>query len=246
MLIDELNEMKGGIAVLIDPDKTSQKSDLESLVQKIHLLNPSFIFIGGSTVDEADFNRCIASLKELTSIPVVIFPGSFQQLSDRADGILFLSLVSGRNPDYLIGHQVQAAPHLKKMSVEVIPTAYLLVDGGRNSSVAYVSQTTPIPYEQTTIAINTSIAGEMMGMKAVFLDAGSGARKSVSAKMISEVKKNIDVPLIVGGGIRSVEEYEAAKEAGANLIVIGNKVEENTDFLLDLMNITKEKNFTSK
>ncbi|MBN4070947.1 geranylgeranylglyceryl phosphate synthase family protein, partial [Crocinitomix catalasitica] len=161
------------------------------------------------------------------------------QLSETADGILFLSLISGRNPDYLIGHQIQAAHHLKKMDIEVVPTAYLLVEGGKNSSVAYVSQTTPIPADQSTIAVNTAIAGEMMGMKAVFLDAGSGAKKSVVKEMIEEVKENIDVPLIVGGGIRSIDEVNAAKIAGANLIVIGNKIEEDIDFLLDLMSIRK-------
>ena len=244
-LINQLQELEGGLAILIDPDKTNQRSELEPLVEKVNLLDPAFIFVGGSTVDEDDFENCIVVLKELTDIPVIIFPGSFRQLSDKADGILFLSLVSGRNPDYLIGHQVEAAPHLRKMNVEVMPTAYLLIDGGKNSSVAYVSQTTPIPNDQTTIAINTSIAGEMMGMQAVFLDAGSGAKNTVSPSMISDVKQNIDVPLIVGGGIRSVEDYEAAKGAGANLIVIGNKIEEDMDFLLDLMNITIKENFTS-
>ncbi len=245
-IYDILRRTTGQIAVLVDPDKTSRLDDLKSLVDKINRLQPAFIFVGGSTVGEKDFHFCLVNLKKLTTIPLVIFPGSFNQLSETADGILFLSLISGRNPDYLIGHQIQAAHHLKKMDVEVIPTAYLLIEGGKNSSVAYVSQTTPIPTDQSSIAVNTAIAGEMMGMKAVFLDAGSGARKSVVAEMIREVKENITVPLIVGGGIRSIEQVKAAQNAGANVIVIGNKIEEDLDFLLDLMSITKSSGISSE
>jgi geranylgeranylglyceryl phosphate synthase family protein len=152
---------------------------------------------------------------------------------------LFLSLISGRNPDYLIGHHVEAAHLLKKMQLEIIPTAYLLIDGGKNSSVQYVSQTTPIPADQESIALKTAIAGEMLGLKTIFLDAGSGALNPVPAKMIREVKKNISVPLIVGGGLRTVQDVENAFKAGADVVVVGNKIEEDTDFLLELMLVQK-------
>lgn len=229
------------LAILIDPDKNSSEATLISLIQKINLLNPCFIFIGGSTVDAIDFNTCISTIKKNCQIPIVIFPGSHVQINDKADAILFLSLISGRNPDFLIGHQVEAAPILKNLNLEVIPTAYMLIDGGKNSSVAYVSQTSPIPSDQLSIAINTAIAGELMGMQAIFMDAGSGALNPVSDKMIHSVKQNISIPLIIGGGLKSIEEVENALNAGADIAVIGNKIEENIDFLLDLMHIEYNK-----
>jgi len=223
------------LAVLIDPDKTNDFESLNALISKVSSLNPAFIFIGGSTVNTDDFKKSIDIIKKLTSIPVVIFPGDHNQIDKKADGILFLSLLSGRNPDYLIGHQVQSAHLLKKMDIEVIPTAYMLIDGGKNSSVAYVSQTRPIPNDQNSIAVHTAIAGELLGFQCVFMDAGSGAKNPVPFEMIKEVKDNIDIPLIIGGGIKSIEELDKAYSAGADLIVIGNKIEEDTDFLLDLI-----------
>lgn len=225
------------IAILIDPDKNNSAETLLPLIEKINVLNPSFIFIGGSTVDQTDFKNCISVLKRNTAIPLVIFPGSHLQIDEQADAILFLSLVSGRNPDFLIGHQVEAAPILKNLNLEIIPTAYMLIDGGKNSSVAYVSQTSPIPRDQNSIAVNTAIAGELMGMKTVFMDAGSGAIHSISPQMIADVKENINIPLIIGGGLKSIDEVETVLNAGADIAVIGNRIEENIDFLLDLMSI---------
>lgn len=227
------------IAVLIDPEKNQDGEKFCHLLDKINILKPSFIFVGGSTVGVTEFNKTVEVIKQRTSIPLIIFPGSHNQIHEKADGILFLSLISGRNPDYLIGHHVEAAHLLKKMNVEVIPTGYVLIDGGKNSSVQYVSQTTPIPSDQDNIAIKTAIAGEMLGMKTIFLDAGSGALNPVPARMIREVKKNINVPLIVGGGLRTSAQVEAAFKAGADLIVIGNKIEEDMDFLLELMTVIK-------
>ncbi|MEZ4922651.1 MAG: geranylgeranylglyceryl/heptaprenylglyceryl phosphate synthase [Crocinitomicaceae bacterium] len=229
------------LAILIDPDKTKAHSELENLLEKIKALKPTFIFVGGSTVDAQDIDQCIAFIKKHTAIPVVIFPGSHQQVNEKADAILFLSLLSGRNPDYLIGHQVESAHLLKKMQLETISTAYLLIDGGKNSSVAYVSQTSPIPSDQEGIAIKTAIAGEMLGFKCVFMDAGSGAINPVPVKMIKAVRSNIQLPIIIGGGIRSIEELDHAYEAGANLVVIGNKIEEDSDFLLDLIGYSEMK-----
>jgi len=236
-ILELLKSKQKQIAILIDPEKHNSEVKLLELVAKINLLNPSFIFVGGSTVNATDFKSCVSILKENTSIPLVIFPGSHIQIDKKADAILFLSLISGRNPDFLIGHQVQAAHKLKQLDIEIIPTAYMLIDGGKNSSVAYVSQTSPIPADQISIAVNTAIAGELMGMKAIFMDAGSGAINSVSTEMITEVSNNISVPLIIGGGLKTIIEIENALNAGASVAVIGNKIEENVDFLLDLMNL---------
>lgn len=233
-IISILQSKRKKLAILIDPDKTNRVEELTDLVKKIEFVKPAFIFVGGSTVDQNDFSNCISTLKELTNIPVVIFPGGHQQLSEKADGILFLSLISGRNPDYLIGHQVQSAHRLKKMAIETIPTGYLLIDGGNHSSVAYVSQTTPIPRNQNSIAVNTAIAGETLGFSAIFMDAGSGANHPVPVEMIKDVKNNISVPLIIGGGMTSTEQIGSAFEAGADVVVIGNKIEQEIDFLLDL------------
>ena len=228
------------LAILIDPDKQKNNAEFLDLIKKINLLNPSFIFVGGSTVNKDDFELCITTIKTHSNLPVVIFPGSHNQISANADGILFLSLISGRNPDYLVGHQIEAAPFLKKMDLEVLPTAYLLIDGGTNSAVAYVSQTTPIPADQISIAINTAIAGEMLGKQLIFMDAGSGAKNAISTQMISDVKQNINIPLIIGGGIKDIEGVNKAFNAGADVVVIGNKIEEDVDFLLDLIQLNKQ------
>lgn len=233
-LYNILNDGHKKVAVLIDPDKMNREQELLPLIEKIEVLQPSFIFIGGSTVDPTDFETGLHVIKKHTNIPVIIFPGSSQQVSAQADGILFLSLISGRNPDFLIGHQVESAHAIKKMNIEVIPTGYLLIDGGKTSSVSYVSQTTPIPFDQTRIAVNTAIAGEMLGLKAIFMDAGSGANNTVSDQMIRAVKENTNVPLIIGGGIKTTAEMQRALGAGADLVVIGNRIEEDTDFLLDI------------
>ncbi|MBI3133936.1 MAG: geranylgeranylglyceryl/heptaprenylglyceryl phosphate synthase [Bacteroidetes bacterium] len=236
------NNRQRNLAVLIDPDKNKDARLLVKLLQKIDALKPAFIFVGGSTVDASTFNQCIEVIKKNTAIPVVIFPGSHNQIHEKADAILFLSLISGRNPDYLIGHHVEAAHLLKNMKLEVIPTGYLLIDGGKNSSVQYVSQTTPIPADQESIAVKTAIAGELLGMKTIFLDAGSGALNPVPAQMIQAVKKNTSLPLIVGGGLRSAADVEAAFNAGADVVVVGNKIEEDMDFLLELMLVQKKQN----
>jgi len=238
--VSDIFKMRGRkLAVLIDPDKTNSIAKLKSLTEKINFLSPTFIFVGGSTVEENDFDQCIRQLKSLTKIPLVIFPGAYHHIHPEADGILFLSLISGRNPDFLIGHQVQSAHRLRQMNVDVIPTGYLLIDGGVHSSVAYVSQTTPIPVDQVGIAVNTAIAGEMLGLSAIFLDAGSGAKNVVPEKMISAVRQSIKVPLIIGGGIRNLAHVESAFQSGADVVVIGNRIEEDSDFLLDLCNVEK-------
>lgn len=223
------------IAVLIDPEKNQNRATLDRLINRIQASNIDFVFVGGSTVTEEEFSFTISYLKENIALPIVIFPGSSHQISNEADGILLLNLISGRNPDFLIGHHVSAAQKIATSDLEVISTSYLLIDGGSQSSVAYISQTTPIPQHQISITYKTALAGKLIGHKALFLDAGSGAHDSVSLEIVQEMKK-LNQPLIVGGGIRSIKQIEQLHEYGANVVVIGNKIEEDLDFLLDIRN----------
>ena len=183
---------------------------------------------------KANFEATIESIKLQCNIPVVIFPGSNYQLSNKADAVLFLSLISGRNPEYLIGQQVMAAPAIKQMGLEAISTGYILVDGGRTSSTSYITQTMPVPHDKIDLAIATAQAGELLGMKLIYLEAGSGAKKPISAEMIAAVKRNISVPLIVGGGIRTSEQAEEICKAGADILVVGNALEETPGLLMDI------------
>lgn len=233
-VFNKISTQKGQVAVLIDPEKSLDVGYLNELVKKAEFAKVDYFFVGGSTVTHTQFEDCIRILKSLTSIPIVIFPGASHQISKHADAILFLSLISGRNPDFLIGHQVQAASELHEMDIEIIPTGYILVDGGRKTSVQYVSQTSPIPQDQFTIARNTAIAGSMMGNSILYFDAGSGAHTSVPDIWIKEISTMTNSPIIVGGGIRSLEKLNQFKQSGANVIVIGNHIEENIDFLTDI------------
>lgn len=221
------------IAILIDPEKCQDEALLLLLLNKIKFAKVDFIFIGGSTVTREEMQNTVAFIKHNTSIPLVIFPGASHQVSKDADALLYLSLISGRNPDYLIGHHVQSASELEKLNLEIIPTAYILIDGGTKSSVAYVSQTTPIPRDHLSILKNTALAGKFLGHKLLYLDAGSGAIHSVPTKMIQEIK-SLNLPIIVGGGVSDLQTINDMHEAGANIVVIGNKLEENIDFLLDI------------
>jgi putative glycerol-1-phosphate prenyltransferase len=229
------------LGILVDPEKTNTADQIRLFTEKVNLLKPAFILVGGSTVSKREMDNCIQNLKQYTTSKLVIFPGSHQQVNEHADGILFLSLISGRNPDYLIGHQVESACLVRELKLEAIPTGYILIEGGAVSAVSYISQTSPIPADQYSIAIKTAIAGELLGLQSIFLDAGSGAKHSVSPEMIRQVKKNITVPLIVGGGIKSISGIESCFDAGADLVVIGNKIEDDIDFLLDLVNLYGEK-----
>lgn len=222
---------KGQIAVLIDPDKIEFQRGISELVKKCEFAKVDFIFVGGSTVLKKDFEKVMNWIRSTeTEIPIVIFPGSSQQISEEADAILYLSLVSGRNPDFLIGHHIQSANELFDMDIEVIPTSYLLIDGGTKSSVAYVSQTTPIPSQNRSIISTTAKAGILLGQKLLYLDAGSGAKNHVPRQTISDLVK-LNTPIVVGGGIRTKEDLDELREA--NVIVIGNKIEDDIDFLLD-------------
>jgi putative glycerol-1-phosphate prenyltransferase len=176
----------------------------------------------------------IREIKSSSDIPVILFPGSTMQIDKQADGILFLSLISGRNPELLIGQHVIAAPILKNSGLEILPTGYMLISNERNSSVAYMSNTAPIPPDKFSVAASTAMAGEMLGLKAIYLDAGSGAPEIIPPRLIAAVRKNINIPLIAGGGINSVAKAKRVLDSGADLIVIGNAVEKNPDLMIGI------------
>ncbi|AEA42710.1 geranylgeranylglyceryl/heptaprenylglyceryl phosphate synthase [Fluviicola taffensis] len=233
-ILKRIQSKSGQLALLIDPDKTKDEHYLIQLIKKAEFAHIDFFFVGGSTVTRKEIEKVVSFLKQHSKIPVVLFPGSSNQLSEQADALLFLNLLSGRNPDFLIGHHVTCAEEVLEMGIEVIPTSYLLIDGGKMTSVAYVSQTTPIPSQNTSISLKTSIAGYLMGQQLTYFDAGSGALNAVPVNLIEELKQKINTPIIVGGGVRSIEQIESYKKVGANVIVIGTKIEENSDFLLDI------------
>ena len=224
-------ERKKNIALLLDPDKVTDKS-IESTVASAGSSNADYIFVGGS-LTFTDPAELIDRIKEKTDIPVILFPGNLLQLNDRADRIMLLSLISGRNPELLVGNHVIAAPFLKKIKSRVIPVGYILVNCGERTSVEYMSQTDSIPSGKTDIAVATALAGEMLGLKVIYLEAGSGADNHVPLNMISQVRENIDIPLIVGGGIRSGDAAREIFNAGADIIVLGNGCEENSKLLAE-------------
>nr|4JEJ_A Chain A, Geranylgeranylglyceryl phosphate synthase [Flavobacterium johnsoniae UW101] len=217
------------LAILLDPDKIVWEN-LDHLLLKINQSPATHIFVGGSIVESTIIEDLIAQLKQKTRLPVVIFPGDPSQISPKADAILFLSLLSGRNPDYLIEYQVQAAPILKKTNLEVISTGYILIESGNETAVARVSKTEPLNRENFDLALATAQAGEMLGSKLIYLEAGSGAKKPVPLEMISVISQNVEIPIIVGGGIVDLHGIKKAYNAGADLVVIGTAFENDSHF----------------
>ena len=218
------------LAVLIDPDKPTD-AQIISIIDKAKAADVDFFFVGGSLLVTDSLDHCIKLIKEHCDIPVLIFPGNSLQISKYCDGFLLLSLISGRNPEMLIGRHVIAAPYLKLYGNEIIPTGYMLIDSGKATSVTYMSDTTPIPHDKDDIAMCTAIAGEMLGLKLIYLEAGSGALMPVSTSMISKVSQMIKIPLIVGGGIKTPEMAADALKAGADVIVIGTAFEKEPELL---------------
>lgn len=217
------------LAVLIDPEKTSIEQ-LPTLVKLIHQSIATHIFVGGSTDQHNTIEPVIVALKKATMLPIIIFPGSANQVSKKADGILFLSLISGRNPEYLIEQQVQSAIQIKESSLEVLPTGYILVDGGKESAVERVSSSKPICQTNSELILRTALAGEFSGKKIIYLEAGSGAKTPVKSSIISLVKENLTIPIIIGGGIQTVHQLTTAYTAGADLVVIGTAFEKDPAF----------------
>jgi putative glycerol-1-phosphate prenyltransferase len=225
---------KKSIAILVDPDKIDDTARLNNLLRLASESCVDYFFVGGSLITTTNLSEVVKQIKDTVSIPVVLFPGSSLQIDSSADAILFLSLISGRNPDFLIGQHVVAAPILKNNRIEVLPTGYILINSGKTTSAAYISNTTPIPEDKYSLAACTALAGEMLGLRLIYLDAGSGAEREISPKMINSVRKAVDVPLIVGGGINSGQKAFNALEAGADLIVIGNALEKDPDLLTEI------------
>ncbi len=221
---------KKKFVVLIDPDKPTDEQVVE-IVEKSKKVGVDFFFVGGSLLLTDSLDHCIKLIKKHCDIPVLIFPGDSLQISKWCDGFLLLSLISGRNSEMLIGRHVVAAPYLKLYGNEIIPTGYMLIDGGRQTSVSYMSNTTPIPHDKDAIAMCTALAGEMLGLKIIYMDAGSGAVNPISNEMINKVKNTISVPLIVGGGIRTPEKAAECARAGADIIVVGNALEKSIENL---------------
>jgi phosphoglycerol geranylgeranyltransferase len=221
------------IAVLFDPDKM-RLGRMNQAVDAAVECGVDFFFIGGSLIVNNMLDEVLSAVKERSDIPMVLFPGNSFQLSYRADAILFLSLISGRNPELLIGQHVIAAPFLKMSPLEIIATGYMLIDGGVQTSVQYMSNTYPIPAHKADIAVCTAVAGEMLGLKTIYMDAGSGAKTPISTEMIEAVSGAVQVPLIVGGGIRTPEKVAANYRAGADVVVVGNAIETDPGLIREM------------
>jgi phosphoglycerol geranylgeranyltransferase len=237
-ILNKFSNNEKMFAVLIDTDNVSEQT-LSYLISQIAEVDVDLVFVGGSLLMKNNFVDMLAEIKSKVDIPVILFPGSGQQVNENADAVLFLSLISGRNPEYLIGQQVLSAPVIRSIGLESISTGYMLIDSGVQTSVSYMSNTTPIPRNKINIAVSTAIAGEMLGLKLMYLDGGSGAKMVIPTEMIRAVKDSLSVPLIIGGGLSSEQEVMNAAEAGADIVVVGNAVEKDVDALRNLVNAFK-------
>jgi putative glycerol-1-phosphate prenyltransferase len=222
-ILEAVSAKKKLLAILIDPEKFDLDSAPEFL-QKLPSVT-THIFVGGSTVPVGLTQQVVETLKLYTARTIVIFPGDVSQISESADALLYLSLFSGDNPEYLVGQQIRAVPILRKMNLEVIPTGYVLIDGGNSSAVASVTDTSPIPQYEIQRIVDTAVAAQLSGKKLIYLEAGSGAMIAVQPEIISEVKRELQIPLIVGGGFRSADQVQQAYDAGADMIVVGTAIE---------------------
>ncbi len=225
-LLQQKSNRQKLLGILIDPDKITVK-DVKKHLRHILRAGADYILVGGSFLSSNHFEKIVKKIKKNSPIPIIIFPGNTLQISKHADAIMFLSLISGRNPEYLIGKQVEAAPLIKKAGLESIATGYILIENGQTTTVQYITQTQPIPRNKIDLAVATAIAGELLGLKMIYLEAGSGARQSVPLNMIKAVKNNTNLPLIVGGGINSKKEVLKMWNAGADMVVIGTAIENN-------------------
>lgn len=240
-LLDAKKKNHKKLAILIDPDK-NKITKLPRIVDLAKKNKVDYFLIGGSLIMDDSLDEVLAYIQKNCDIACILFPGNSYQLSPRADAILFLSLISGRNPELLIGNHVLAAPFLKNASLEIIPTGYMLIEGGVQTSVSYISNSMPIPANKIDIASSTALAGELLGLKTIYMDAGSGAINPISVSMIKAVREAIDLPLIIGGGIRSPEKIKENLKAGADMIVIGNAIEQNPDLLGKFAEVIKDYN----
>jgi putative glycerol-1-phosphate prenyltransferase len=232
-LTERKTQGKKSFAVLIDPDKVNDKK-MSQLIELSVSAKVDYFLVGGSLVISNYLDECIRFIKSSCPIPTILFPGSPSQISKYADALLYLSLISGRNPELLIGQHVVSAPFVKNSGLEIISTGYMVIDGGAPTTVSYISNATPLPADKNEIAMCTAMAGEMLGMKLVYMDAGSGAKKPITTAMIEQVAKCIEVPLIVGGGISDPEKAYLNCKAGADLIVVGNAIEKDDNLIREM------------
>lgn len=234
-LVQDKKQGKKLFAVLIDPDKMNDES-IDQLIVIATKASVDYFFVGGSLVVSDYLDKCVRFIRQNSSIPVILFPGSPSQITSHADALLYLSLISGRNADLLIGQHVISAPVVKQSGLEIIPTGYMVIDGGAPTTVSYISNAAPIPADKNEIAVCTAMAGEMLGMKLIYMDAGSGAKRPVTEQMITQVAGCIDVPLIVGGGIVDPEKAYLNCKAGADVIVVGNAIEKDISLIKEMAN----------
>ncbi len=232
-LLEKKQKGQKSFAVLIDPDKVNKES-VEQLVKLSVDAAVDYFLVGGSLVISNRLDEVVQQIKALCDIPVILFPGSPSQVSTYADGLLYLSLISGRNPELLIGQHVISAPFVKQSGLEIISTGYMVVDGGAPTTVSYISNAAPLPADKNEIAMCTAMAGEMLGMKVIYMDAGSGAKRAISESMIQSVAQQIESPLIVGGGILDPEKAYRNCKAGADVIVIGNAIEKDPSLIKEM------------
>ncbi len=228
-IVQSVSSGKKLLAVLIDPDKFHVQNT-KPFIDKVNASIATHIFVGGSEVEEQLTDILVNEIKKHTQLPIVLFPGDVTQITNIADGLLFLSLISGRNPEYLIGKHIKAVSKLKGTQLEVMPTGYLLIENGKETAVQRVTETQPLQKSNSSHIVNTAKAGEFLGMKLIYLEAGSGACEPISESIISKVKRELNIPLIVGGGIRSKTQMNAAYQAGADVVVIGTAFEEDESF----------------
>jgi putative glycerol-1-phosphate prenyltransferase len=220
-------------AVLIDPDKVNDEK-MQQLIHQAVIAKVDYFLVGGSLVISNYLDQCVQVIKQNCSIPVLLFPGSSAQVSKYADALLYLSLISGRNPELLIGQHVVSAPAIKQSGLEIISTGYMVIDGGAPTTVSYISNAAPLPADKNEIAMCTAMAGEMLGMKIIYMDAGSGAKRAITESMISQVSHSIEIPLIIGGGITDPEKAYLNCKAGADMIVVGNAIEKDESLIMEM------------
>jgi phosphoglycerol geranylgeranyltransferase len=221
-------EGRKGLAMLLDPDHIDPMVLPDQLAVAEHAGVDIFL-LGGSLLTQGSVQAAAPLIKQHTNKPVVLFPGSVYQLTPEADALLFLSLISGRNPDLLIGKHVEAAPMVREMGLEVIPTGYMLIDSGRSTTASYISNTIPIPHDKPDVAACTALAGMFLGLKLIYMDGGSGAQRMVSPEMIAAVRATVDLPIVIGGGVRSAEDAASLWKAGADIVVVGNALEKDPE-----------------
>lgn len=232
-ILSRSQNQRKGFAVLIDPDKTGP-DQAEEIMDRCRDAKVDLIFVGGSLVVSEHLEELVQRIKSCSDIPVVLFPGSPSQVTPFADALLYLSLISGRNPELLIGQHVISAPLVRKSGLEIMSTGYMVIDGGAPTTVSYISNASPIPADKNEIAVCTAMAGEMLGMKLIYMDAGSGARNPVPASMITAVSSQISIPLIIGGGIRDADRAYQSAKAGADIIVVGNALEKDPTLIHEI------------